>query len=343
MPEANLQLVRDALKVLGQEFMAERPGRLDRRPGPAVLFIGAHQHAVAFLANVDLAIEIDAVHQLATGRLVEVDDLGHVLGDQIHVLHGENRQLQPDHAPHFTGPETGRIHHMFAADLALVRDHPPGSVGKLHQILDLGVQIDLGTVLLGRFRIGMGCAVGVEMALMRIEHGAHELRRVEQRHHRMRFLDRDEPRFTVCILALGKQRLEPVEPLRRRRQHQAGGHVQADILTGIGLDLLVEFDRVFLQLGNVRIAVDRMHAPCCMPGGAGGEFRTLEQNDIAPAELGQMVEDRTSDDTATDDDNSSMAFHGSRSHNLMPVWGEPRTSRELPIGCSANPDLSFPT
>ena len=103
--EADFQLAGDALQVLGQQFMAEIPRGLDGRPRTAVLFIGAHQHAVALLADIDLAVEVDAVHELAADRLVELDDLRHVLGDQIHVLHGEHRQFEPDHAADLAGPQ----------------------------------------------------------------------------------------------------------------------------------------------------------------------------------------------------------------------------------------------
>ena len=89
--------------------------------------------------------------------------------------------------------------------------------------------------------------------------------------------------------------------------------MQADILAGILLDLLVELDRVFLQLGNVRITIDRVHAARRMPGGAGGQLRTLQKHHIGPAELGQVVQDRTPDDTPADDDDTRMALHGKRS------------------------------
>ena len=309
MAEADFQLAGNALDILGQQFMAEIPGRGDRRPRAAVLFIGAHQHAVAFLADIDLAVEIDAMHQFLAGRPVEVDDLGHVLGDQVHVLHGENRQFQPDHAPDFTRPEAGGIDDMLGANLALVGDHPPGAVLKLDEILDLGVQLDLGAVLLRRPGIGMGGAVGIEMALMRIENRADELVGIEQRHHLMRLAGGDQHRLAAGIFALGEQRFHPVEALAGGRQHQARGHVQADILAGIVLDLLVEVDGVFLQLGDVRIAVDGVHAAGGMPGRAGGQFGALQQHDIGPAEFRQMIENGTADDATTDDDDLGMAFH----------------------------------
>jgi hypothetical protein len=39
-----------------------------------------------------------------------------------------------------------------------------------------------------------------------------------------------------------------------------------------------------------------------MPGGTGGEFGTLEQNTVFPTELGEMIEDGATDNSATYDD-----------------------------------------
>ncbi|MNV40417.1 hypothetical protein D3C71_1320230 [compost metagenome] len=85
--------------------------------------------------------------------------------------------------------------------------------------------------------------------------------------------------------------------------------MQADILAGIGLDLLVELDRVFLQLGDVGVTVDRVHAASRMPGGTGSKLGPLDQNHVRPAEFRQMVEDGTADDTAADHHNPGMALH----------------------------------
>ena len=82
--------------------------------------------------------------------------------------------------------------------------------------------------------------------------------------------------------------------------------MQAYILAGIVLNLLIELDRVFLQLGDVGIAIDRVHAAGRMPCRPGGQLGTLEQHDIRPAEFRQVIEDAGPDDAAADDRNPAM-------------------------------------
>ena len=59
----------------------------------------------ALLPRVDLAGEVDDVDDLLAGRAVDLGDLRHVLGQDVVVLHGEHRQLQPDHAADLARPE----------------------------------------------------------------------------------------------------------------------------------------------------------------------------------------------------------------------------------------------
>jgi hypothetical protein len=66
---------------------------------------------------------------------------------------------------------------------------------------------------------------------------------------------------------------------------------------------------VFLQLGDVGIAVDRVHATGGMPGRAGGELVALEQYHVGPAMPGQMIEHRGADDASADDHDLGVRFH----------------------------------
>src|SRR3546814_19783871 len=76
------------------------------------------------------------------------------------------------------------------------------------------------------------------------------------------------------------------------------GHVDAAGLAGDRLDLLVEVDGVSLQLGDVGIAVEGVHAARGVPGRPGGELAALQQHDVAPAGLGPMIEHAAADRSA---------------------------------------------
>ena len=77
----------------------------------------------------------------------------------------------------------------------------------------------------------------------------------------------------------------------------------------IFLDLLVQVDRVLLQLGDVRVAVDRVHAAGGVPGGARREFRAFDQQDVLPAGLGEVIQHARADDAATDHRHLHMIPH----------------------------------
>ncbi len=175
MLEADLQRRRDAVEVGRQQLVAEIPGRVDRRPRLAGLLIGAEQDAVALLARVDLALEVEHADHLAAGRLVEGLDLRHRLGQEIHVLHGEHRQLDADHAADLARPQAAAIDDMLGLHRALLGDDVPGAVRILGQFLDRVAQHDLGAELLGRLRVGDGRAGRIEMAFDRVPHGADEI------------------------------------------------------------------------------------------------------------------------------------------------------------------------
>jgi hypothetical protein len=85
--------------------------------------------------------------------------------------------------------------------------------------------------------------------------------------------------------------------------------MQARRLLGELLDLAVQIDRVLLQLRDVWIAVDRVHAPGRVPGRAGGQLIALEQQRIGAAELPQVVEHRAADHAAADHHHPGLRGH----------------------------------
>ena len=109
-------------------------------------------------------------------------------------------------------------------------------------------------------------------------------------------------------------------------QHQAAVRVQAAGLAGQRLELAIEVDRVFLQARDVGVAVERVHAAGRVPGRAGGQLALLEQHDVGPADLGQMVEDADPDDAAADHHRPSFGPHAlPRSAPRQPMTDARRT------------------
>ena len=322
MPEGDLELGRDPLDVGLQESRAEVPGGLRGRPRDAGLLVRPEQHPTALLADVDLAAEVERHrHLLARGRNVG-SHLGHVVGDDVHVLHGQDRQLDPDHSPYLAGPQPGGVDDMLGVDRrADVRVDVPGPVEPLAQGVRPGVPVDLGAGLPGRDRIGVGDAGRIDVALDRVVQGTDEMPLVEERKELLCLRRSDQLEVHAQVPAARLGHPQEVHPHARVRQHDAAGQVDAAVLPGDLLDLAVELDRVLLELGHVRIAVEGVHPTGRVPGGPRGELPALEQDHIGPAGPRQVVQNAAADDAAADDDDPGGRLHaGSPRDALNSRW-----------------------
>ncbi len=302
--EADLEVAGDAVEVRRQEFGLEVPRRGDGGPGDAFVFVGAEEDAAAFLTEVDFAFEVDGVGEFAIRQVVDV------LGDEVLVLHGEDGEFEANHAADFAGPEAAGVDDVLGDDGALVGHHVPEAVGAPVGFEDAGAAVDFGPGQGGAFGVGVGDAGGVDMAFQRVPHGADELGFVEQRQEFGGFVDGDEFGVHAEIGASCGGHLEPVHAVPGAGEHDAAGHVDAAGLAGDAFDLGVELDGIFLQLGDVGVAVQRVHAAGGVPGGAAGEFVAFEQDHVLPAELGEVVQHGAADHAAADDCRAHMGFHG---------------------------------
>jgi len=309
MLEPDFQRRRDTVEVRLEQLVAEIPGRVHGRPGPARLLIGAHEHAAAFLAQIDFALEVHDMQHLAARLAVVRLHLRHVVGDEIHVLHGEDRQFEADHAPDLARPEPAGIDDMLGPDLSLVGRNPPLAARKQLKRLDPGEAVYLGALPAGRRGIGVGRAGRVHMAVIGVPERAHEMPGVEQRHVPVRLLGGDDLGIEPQIAPARMGQLQPFHALRRAGQQVAARHMQPCRLARCGLDLRVEVDGVFLELRDMRVAVDGVHAARGVPARPGGELVALDQHDILPAAFREVVQHRSADHPAADNDDFGMGFH----------------------------------
>ena len=313
MPEADLERGRDPVEVGLQELVAEVPGGDLGRPGAAVLLVGAEQDAAALLAGVDLARQVEDADHLAAGAGVELGDLGHRLGQEVHVLHGEHRQLQPDHAADLARPEAAGVDHMLGLNRAVLGDDVPGAVRLLGQLDHAVAEHDGGAERLRRLGVGMGGAGRVEMAFDRIPERADEVRRIHDREHRRGLGGGDDLGVHTEAAALGVGEPEVVHALGVAGHHHAAGQMQPAGLARELLELAVERDGIGLELRDVGIAVQGVEAPRRVPRRARGQLGAFDQHHVAPAGLGQMVEHRAADHAAADHHHPGLRSHGSSS------------------------------
>ena len=299
------EVVADPVEVVRQQLVAEVPRGRALGPRLSVLLVGADEHAPALLAHVELPAEVDDVEHLFLG----LRDLGHLVGDHVLVLHRRERVHDPGHQPDLARPEPRRVHHVLGVHGALLGHHVPGAVGALGEVRHAGLAVDLGAALAGRPGVGVGHPRGVDVAFVGVVEHADVVLRVHDRQHARRLLEIDELGVEPEVAPAAARGLEVVEPVLRVGEHEAAGEVDAAGLPGDLLDLLVDLQRVVLELGDVGVGVERVHAARRMPGGAGGELRALQQDDILPAVPDEVVEDAATHDAATDDGDSDMRFH----------------------------------
>ena len=143
------------------------------------------------------------------------------------MLHGEDRQLQPHQASHFTRPQAARVHHVLRVHLAALGNHIPGAVAARLQVQYARVPYDLRAADLRGLRIGVRHAVGIHVPLDGIQQRAHEMPFVDDREYPCRLVGRDELELHAQIAAARLGHLQPVEALARAGEHDAAGHVQA--------------------------------------------------------------------------------------------------------------------
>ena len=205
------------------------------------------------------------------------------------MLHRKNGQFDADHAPDFPGPQAAGVHHVFRVNIAVIRDHVPRLVRTLLEIGHPSMPYDFGTADLGGFGVGMGHAIGIDVTFDGIVHGAGEVLLVQQRKELCRLVDGDDLQVHPEIAAARLGHLQPIEPFARAGEHQAAGDVHAAGLSGDGFNLLVEFNRVLLQLGDVGIAIHGVHAAGRVPGRPRCEFGAFDQQHVLPSRLGQVI------------------------------------------------------
>jgi hypothetical protein len=85
--------------------------------------------------------------------------------------------------------------------------------------------------------------------------------------------------------------------LRAGERHASAGVISHRLLAFL-FDDAIELSRVSLQYCGTRRRRQRKQASRRVPGGPGGEFLTLQQYDVAPTHLGQVIENGASGDAA---------------------------------------------
>ena len=119
MSKSHFQGWCNPIEVFLQQFVSKVPWGFFWAPGNAGFFISAHEHAFAFLAKIELAIRIHDMKDFFASGLIDLFDLWHVLGNEIHVFHRKHGKLEANHASDLPRPESAGINNVLRFDRAL--------------------------------------------------------------------------------------------------------------------------------------------------------------------------------------------------------------------------------
>ena len=235
--------------------------------------------------------------------------LGHILGDHVHVLHGQHRQLDADHPANFARPEPAAVDDMLGDDGAVLGYDVPGVIRPLLQFGHAVVEINLGAADARRLGVGLRRALGIEITVGLVVERADEILLFHQRKELFRFRRCQQLCLNVEIAGSGVRHLQKVHTVVVVGQDNAARPVQSARLARDLFQLVIEPDGVALQLGDVRIAVQRVEPARRVPGRPRRQPRPLDQHHVLPARLGEMIQHRTANNAAADDRNAGVGFH----------------------------------
>ena len=217
------------------------------------------------------------------------------------------RDVDAELLPDLARPHAGGADDIFSLDNAIAGAHA-GDAALLGQyFLDLHILEDLDALhprTLGERHRGVG---RVALAVLGIKDAADHVLGVEERpfflHARPVELDTLDLEALQHIGAAAE-----FFPARFRGRDRKGARLhETGRLLGFLLQGRVEIGCVFRELGEALAVKRGAHQAGRMPGRAGGQFLALQQHRfLAPAELPQMVGDRTTKNAATDDDDAGF-------------------------------------
>ena len=216
----------------------------------------------------------------------------------------------PDHPTDLSSPQSAGVDDMLGMDdVAALDADVPGAVEPLVQRDDGCVLVHLRARELSALHVGARDPGRVDVTLDRVVQGPDEVLRIEQREDVGRFARRDEVEVHPEVAAAGLGHSQEVHADLGVGEHEAARQVDRAVLPRDALDLLVQLDRVLLEARDVRVAVERVHPAGRVPGRAGRQLAPLEQDDVGPAGLGEVVQHAGADHAAADDDDLGLLLH----------------------------------
>ena len=269
-------------------------------PHPRFEFVAADDQAAVLLAQVHQVVRVSH-----TGCLVRQFFAWHRLERDVLMVYSCCRDMLTGHRRYLWAPHAGGVNDQLGADVTLVgqdlADLTPGVDLKAG---DARVRVDGDAKLAGLASKLGGRQIRIQVSITRKVDCPKQAVFGERREELEGFIRGDDVHFEPDGLGLTDIALQLLELGFAGCQAQT-----ADV--SHQAELAEQVDAVLADLHQRRRSVELSDQAGRPSRFAAGNFPFLEQHDVAPTHLGQMVGDTHPHNPAADDNDASLVFHSS--------------------------------
>ena len=227
-------------------------------------------------------------------------------GDDVLVLDRNHRNVEADHGACLPGEVSGRGDDVLAGNVALVSLHHPLAIRLLLNAGHGGVAVDLCPARTRALCHGLGEVGRLDVTIIRMLDGTEQAIRLAQRPDLLDLGGREHVHLDADRLGNAGIIHELVPPILGAGEAYVGDFLETDVLARFGFKRVIQLDRVFVNLTHRVGQVEQRQQARGVPGGARCQFLPLDQDDVAPALLREVVERADAHHATADDDHARM-------------------------------------
>jgi len=271
------------------------------------VLIGPEVKAGLFLAQIVRAIDITQQRQLIALFIQPFLQLAHRLSQQILVRHGHHGHMAAKPLPNLLRAIARSVHNVFAGNIALLRMHRPLLLTLIPSHTRCGAEaLNMTAEVPRALGKGLGQLRGVNIAIGGVKHPAREVMRLQERIMLLQVFIRAHLHIQALHAAHACHVFKFLHAFFRVRQANSARHPIVHGIVNAIAQLPVQLRAITLHIGNSPGGGEVRAVPGRVPGRARRQLILFHQNTIRPALQGQVVKRRSTNRTATNDDNTRM-------------------------------------